>query len=173
MNNIMYCVALSLVGLSHAYVTRKHTDDSSHRFVETISNLNRGRGNECPDGTICDELSTCCLRSSGQYACCSAPNAVCCEIGCCNAGYSCCPDRGCCPDEYTCCGGNCCLQGTTCCRPGVCCEECCTDGGCCSGSHFCCNDEFGGCCADGYQCCETGCCNITDMTLFVERKITS
>lgn len=51
----------------------------------------------CPDGSTCPENNTCCLTSQG-YACCPAPNAVCCpdQDFCCPQGYKCDPEAGTC-----------------------------------------------------------------------------
>ena len=46
----------------------------------------------CQDGiSQCPSQSTCCKMSSGQFACCPLPDAVCCEdhLHCCPNGYQC------------------------------------------------------------------------------------
>ncbi|CAI2733173.1 unnamed protein product [Schistosoma spindalis] len=46
----------------------------------------------CPGGKAkCPDSATCCKLSSGQYACCPIPNAICCtdDIHCCPSGTSC------------------------------------------------------------------------------------
>ncbi|GMS98787.1 hypothetical protein PENTCL1PPCAC_20962, partial [Pristionchus entomophagus] len=46
----------------------------------------------CPDGKErCPALTTCCQLEGGQYGCCPAPNAVCCQdhMHCCPDGYRC------------------------------------------------------------------------------------
>ncbi|CAH8641245.1 unnamed protein product [Schistosoma rodhaini] len=46
----------------------------------------------CPGGKAkCPDSSTCCKLSSGKYACCPIPNAICCadDIHCCPPGTSC------------------------------------------------------------------------------------
>uniref|UniRef100_A0A3B1J2V3 Granulins domain-containing protein n=1 Tax=Astyanax mexicanus TaxID=7994 RepID=A0A3B1J2V3_ASTMX len=52
----------------------------------------------CPDGHTCPDNNTCCLTDQG-YACCPAPNAVCCpgQEYCCPQGYKCDPSspQGC------------------------------------------------------------------------------
>ncbi|XP_049331363.1 progranulin isoform X3 [Astyanax mexicanus] len=52
----------------------------------------------CPDGHTCPDNNTCCLTDQG-YACCPAPNAVCCpgQEYCCPHGYKCDPSspQGC------------------------------------------------------------------------------
>ena len=47
---------------------------------------------KCPDGkTSCSASATCCPLSSGGFACCPEPNAVCCpdHIHCCPQGTKC------------------------------------------------------------------------------------
>ncbi|CAF1332324.1 unnamed protein product [Adineta ricciae] len=50
----------------------------------------------CPDGSSCPNGNTCCQISSGEYACCPLPDAVCCSdsIHCCPNGYECNVERG-------------------------------------------------------------------------------
>ncbi|CAH8636074.1 unnamed protein product [Schistosoma haematobium] len=46
----------------------------------------------CPGGKAkCPDSATCCKLSSGEYACCPIPNAICCtdDIHCCPSGTSC------------------------------------------------------------------------------------
>ncbi|KAF8366498.1 pgrn-1 [Pristionchus pacificus] len=46
----------------------------------------------CPDGKQrCPALTTCCELETGQFGCCPAPNAVCCQdhMHCCPDGYRC------------------------------------------------------------------------------------
>ena len=45
----------------------------------------------CPDGGICDDANTCCMHSSGKYACCPYQFGNCCfdYSSCCVSGYVC------------------------------------------------------------------------------------
>ena len=42
---------------------------------------------KCDDGSVCPSGSTCCKLSSGDWACCPLPHAV-----CCSDGVHCCPN---------------------------------------------------------------------------------
>uniref|UniRef100_T1IX55 Granulins domain-containing protein n=1 Tax=Strigamia maritima TaxID=126957 RepID=T1IX55_STRMM len=46
---------------------------------------------QCPDGSYCNDGSTCCKLSAGGYGCCPYPSATCCSDGahCCPQGYTC------------------------------------------------------------------------------------
>ncbi|KAG0420671.1 hypothetical protein HPB47_003360, partial [Ixodes persulcatus] len=52
----------------------------------------------CPNGSACPDGSTCCPQSSGFYACCPYPLAVCCSDHrhCCPEGHRCNPSNGTC-----------------------------------------------------------------------------
>uniref|UniRef100_A0A3Q2P8Z2 Granulin b n=1 Tax=Fundulus heteroclitus TaxID=8078 RepID=A0A3Q2P8Z2_FUNHE len=46
---------------------------------------------ECPDKSLCPDLTTCCQLTNGSFGCCPMPNAVCCSdhTHCCPSGTSC------------------------------------------------------------------------------------
>ncbi|XP_074599453.1 granulin-2-like [Brevipalpus obovatus] len=61
-------------------------------FRRIYSNARSVRNQVCPGGgSECPGSSTCCKDTSGDWACCGFPNAVCCSdhIHCCPNGYTC------------------------------------------------------------------------------------
>ena len=89
----------------------------------------------CPDGkSKCASDTTCCKLSSGQFACCPFPNALCCSDGehCCPKGFKCDVSAGTCTkssmesslftlkeadsDSVDCGQGFICSEQTTCCK---------------------------------------------------------
>ncbi|XP_072311978.1 granulin b [Eucyclogobius newberryi] len=61
-------------------------------WVEKVPALTSGVENEkCDKETMCPGGTTCCKKTSGQWACCPLPQAVCCDDHehCCPKGYKC------------------------------------------------------------------------------------
>uniref|UniRef100_A0A8C7TFR4 Granulins domain-containing protein n=1 Tax=Oncorhynchus mykiss TaxID=8022 RepID=A0A8C7TFR4_ONCMY len=93
---------------------------------------------KCDESTSCPGQSTCCETTTGNWACCPLPNAVCCADGdhCCPSGYSCDDQKTCCTKGLTipwyrkekaltvgamlkdvkCDNKSSCASGTTCCK---------------------------------------------------------
>ncbi|XP_061906259.1 progranulin-like [Entelurus aequoreus] len=78
-------------------------DSGSVAWLEKVPALPK-RDVVCDKKHTCEEGSTCCKNSAGQWGCCPLPQAVCCEDGdhCCPAHYKC--------DEQR---SKCILQGVT------------------------------------------------------------
>ena len=119
----------------------------------------------CADGRSCNASSTCCQGSSGEFACCSAPNAVCCQDfkHCCPEGFECGQDS--CVKKFpavstnkkssrgsivpslkdiTCYDNTECPDGDTCCYNPR------------SSLFGCCPLQLAVCCSDGSTCCPCG-----------------
>ncbi|XP_031660746.1 progranulin isoform X1 [Oncorhynchus kisutch] len=130
----------------------------------------------CDKSTSCPGKSTCCKTTTGNWACCPLPNAVCCDdhLHCCPHGTVCNLEASTCDDpsgfnmpwvtkvaalttqaqlatekcdEQTMCPG-----GTTCCRQN-------------SGQWACCPLPHAVCCDDHEHCCPKGyTCNVAEQT---------
>ena len=156
----------------------------SFKFLELVKTLSNnindvmcpGNEEECPDG------NTCCLSTSGDYACCPLPGANCCDdyLHCCPSGYTCDAVNKSCTKSALDCGKETCPKVTTdliklvkddikhedvTCADGQVCpgvETCClnTEGG-----YSCCPDPNAVCCNDHIHCCPSGySCDIAQGT---------
>ncbi|XP_068439394.1 granulin b [Clinocottus analis] len=121
---------------------------------------------KCDERTACPGRTTCCKKSSGQWACCPVPQAVCCDDRehCCPAGYACdvaarsCVKPGALvlpwsqklpalrrePDRKACDARTSCPRETTCCFMAG------------SRRWGCCPLPQAVCCEDGLHCCPAG-----------------
>lgn len=138
------------------------SDSPVDLFLKTPAR--RTEGVICPDGrSECQDGQTCCKLSSGSWACCPLPKAVCCSDGlhCCPQGKTCSVSTGTCNNGdlqidwvkktparklhvVPCPGGQfVCPDNTKCCSIP-------------SGGYRCCNFADGVCCSDGKHCCPRG-----------------
>ncbi|XP_036801770.1 progranulin [Oncorhynchus mykiss] len=87
---------------------------------------------KCDESTSCPGQSTCCETTTGNWACCPLPNAM-----CCNDHLHCCPHGTVCNLEASTCHRSsppqavCCADGDHCCPSGYSCDDqktCCTKG---------------------------------------------
>ncbi|XP_069490386.1 progranulin isoform X2 [Ambystoma mexicanum] len=136
----------------------------------------RSKDVQCDDTSSCEDGNTCCKTSSGGWACCPLPNAVCCSdhVHCCPNGYTCDVEQGSCHQghestpwliktpadkkvvqrskDVQCDGKSSCPDGNTCCKRD-------------SGDWGCCPLEKAVCCADHEHCCPSEyTCNISEGT---------
>ncbi|GCB69524.1 hypothetical protein scyTo_0008402 [Scyliorhinus torazame] len=121
------------------------------------------------NGTVaCPDNDTCCKLSTGEFACCPIPQAVCCadHIHCCPHGYKCKPDTGDCYQKDNSSPWlmntpaivqgrtmNVQCNGTVSCPPdNTCCKEASGDWGCCPSPQAVCCEGADHCCPNGYTC---------------------
>nr|XP_046146694.1 progranulin-like [Oncorhynchus gorbuscha] len=131
---------------------------------------------KCDESTSCPGQSTCCKTTTGNWACCPLPNAMCCNdhLHCCPHGTVCNLEASTCddPSGFTmpwvakvpalatqtplatekCDEQTMCPRGTTCCRQN-------------SGQSACCPLPHAVCCDDHEHCCPKGyTCNVAEQT---------
>ncbi|XP_029562755.1 progranulin isoform X1 [Salmo trutta] len=131
---------------------------------------------KCDESTSCPGQSTCCKTTTGNWACCPLPNAMCCNdhLHCCPHGTVCNLEASTCddPSGFTmpwvakvpalatqtplatekCDEPTMCPRGTTCCRQN-------------SGQSACCPLPHAVCCDDHEHCCPKGyTCNVAEQT---------
>ncbi|XP_064477414.1 multiple epidermal growth factor-like domains protein 6 isoform X2 [Ornithodoros turicata] len=128
---------------------------------------------ECPDHSFCGDGSTCCLSTSGRYACCPYSNAECCSdhVHCCPEGYRCLISRGSCVRVSTRIAANRispatsqrmllsfqsqyvqCPDRSYCPTNSTCCLLTTGRYGCCPYDHAECCSDHRSCCPEGYRC---------------------
>ena len=120
----------------------------------------------CADGRSCNASSTCCQGSSGEFACCSTPNAVCCKDSkhCCPEGFECRKDS--CVKKFPAISTNKKSSRGSTIRPSLkditCYDrtECPNGDTCCydiySSIYNCCPLPLAACCLNGNTCCPCG-----------------
>nr|XP_033774570.1 progranulin isoform X2 [Geotrypetes seraphini]XP_033774572.1 progranulin isoform X2 [Geotrypetes seraphini] len=129
---------------------------------------------KCDDEASCEDGQTCCRATSGEWACCPLPQAVCCSdhVHCCPTGYTCNISSGSCDKsslsilwvsrieveeteqstDVKCDDTASCEDGQTCCRAQ-------------SGDWSCCQLPNALCCEDHLHCCPSGyTCNLAAQT---------
>ncbi|MGH0168892.1 UNVERIFIED_CONTAM: hypothetical protein FKN15_072131 [Acipenser sinensis] len=138
---------------------------------------------KCDDQTSCPDGSTCCKLSTGDWACCPLPRAVCCQDGshCCPSGYTCdVTQRYCQKGGHTvpwfskvaafqnspslldvkCDPHMSCAAGSTCCKLPT------GKWGCCPVIKAVCCEDQEHCCPQGYQCnMKTSTCERQSLVL--------
>ncbi|XP_038847363.1 progranulin-like isoform X2 [Salvelinus namaycush] len=132
---------------------------------------------KCDESTSCPGQSTCCKTTTGNWACCPLPNAMCCNdhLHCCPHGTVCNLEASTCddPSGFTmpwvakvpalptqtplatekCDEQTMCPRGTTCCRQNS------GQSACCPLPHAVCCTDHEHCCPQGYSCnMQTGTC---------------
>uniref|UniRef100_A0AAZ3P7G7 Granulins domain-containing protein n=1 Tax=Oncorhynchus tshawytscha TaxID=74940 RepID=A0AAZ3P7G7_ONCTS len=131
---------------------------------------------KCDESTSCPGQSTCCETTTGNWACCPLPNAMCCNdhLHCCPHGTVCNLEASTCddPSGFTmpwvakvpalatqtplatekCDEQTMCPRGTTCCRQNS------GQSACCPLPHVVCCDDHEHCCPKGYTC------NVAEQT---------
>ncbi|KAL2101370.1 hypothetical protein ACEWY4_003131 [Coilia grayii] len=129
-------------------------------------NQDRGTDVPCNDTVACQDGSTCCKTTEGEWACCPLPKAVCCEdhVHCCPEGTTCDVAHDTCqsaqgpvpmltklpalalppkPNNVTCDTEHACPDGSTCCKTA-------------EGEWACCPLPEAVCCEDHLHCCPKG-----------------
>ncbi|XP_076852791.1 granulin a [Brachyhypopomus gauderio] len=125
----------------------------------------------CDAQTRCSEGQSCCRLSTGEWACCPLPEAVCCSDGehCCPTGYSCDVDSGSCVktiglpmetlshiqslhNDIKCDSEFSCKDSETCCKISQ------TAWGCCPLPKAVCCSDMQHCCPEGFTCDDSGMC---------------
>ncbi|XP_058508664.1 granulin a [Solea solea] len=80
------CQRLAMLQLETVPLTPVYLLEQPHR-----AGPSRDRDIQCDGQTSCTDMETCCRTSATSWACCPAPNAVCCSDmkHCCPSGYTC------------------------------------------------------------------------------------
>ncbi|XP_043531175.1 progranulin-like isoform X2 [Chiloscyllium plagiosum] len=145
------------------------------------------RNVKCDETKSCADNQTCCKGTSGGWACCPIPQAVCCEdhIHCCPSGYTCDVQKGMCEmkdssipmvlkltnsmekmKDEICDDGTICPSGSSCCKNNA--------GGwnCCPLPQAVCCDDHVHCCPNGYICdVQAGVCHKGNIFIPLVPKI--